>query len=60
MYPNCIKKIFNEGKLEFNDYDTGAIRIKHDPFNWWSKYPLQIPYKKGEGLCGRYFSYFRF
>lgn len=31
-YPNCIKKLFNEGKLEYNDYDNNIIRIKNDPF----------------------------
>lgn len=47
MYPNCIKKIFNEGKLEFNDYDTGTIRIKNDPFKS-VKIPAAEPaHKKG-------------
>ena len=47
MYPNCIKKIFNEGKLEFNDYDTGAIRIKHDPFKVVKIPPADPVQKRG-------------
>jgi hypothetical protein len=32
LYPNCIKKLFKEGQLEYNDFDNNVIIIKHDPF----------------------------
>ena len=31
-YPNCISTVFREGLLEYNDYDRGIMRIKHQPF----------------------------
>ena len=31
-YPILIKKIFNDGLIEFNDYDNNIFRIKHNPF----------------------------
>jgi integrase len=31
-YVAHVKKMFNEGLLEYNDYDNGVIRIKNDPF----------------------------
>ena len=45
MYPNCIKAIYNNGLLEYNDYDNGTIRIKHDPFRI-VKIPKMMPGKK--------------
>jgi len=32
MYPNAIKTIFEEGCLEYNDYDRNIIRIANRPF----------------------------
>jgi len=32
LYPICIKKIFEEGCNEYNDYDNDIIRIKNRPF----------------------------
>jgi integrase len=32
MYPIIIKKLFNEGRLEYNDYDRNVIRIQNQPF----------------------------
>jgi len=29
LYPICIKKIFDEGCLEYNDYDRNIIRISN-------------------------------
>ena len=31
-YPLLIKKIFNDGLIEFNDYDRNIFLIKHNPF----------------------------
>ena len=38
MYPICIQKIFEEGCLEYNDYDKNIIKIPHQPFK-----PIRIP-----------------
>lgn len=38
MYPVCIRQIFKEAVKEYNDYDTGVIRIKTNP---WVK--VKIP-----------------
>ena len=38
MYPTMIKKLFDEGCLEYNDYDRDIIRIKNQPFK-----PVKIP-----------------
>lgn len=38
MYPICIRQIFKAAMLEYNDYDTGVIRIKTNP---WGK--VKIP-----------------
>lgn len=38
MYPICIRQIFKEACKEFNDYDTGVIRIRTNP---WVK--VQVP-----------------
>jgi len=32
MYPNAIKTMFEEGCLEYNDYDRNIIRIANRPF----------------------------
>ncbi|MDR2040850.1 MAG: site-specific integrase [Tannerella sp.] len=32
MYPVIIKKLFDDGCMEHNDYDRDIIRIKHQPF----------------------------
>lgn len=38
MYPICIRQVFKAALLEYNDYETGAIRINTDP---WRR--VQIP-----------------
>lgn len=38
MYPICIRQIFKQALLDYNDYDLGIIRIKTNP---WSK--VKIP-----------------
>lgn len=38
MYPICIRQIFKAAQVELNDYDTGNIRIKTNP---WVK--VKIP-----------------
>jgi len=32
MYPNAIKTMFDEGCMEYNDYDRNIIRISNRPF----------------------------
>lgn len=32
MYPNVIKKLFDEGCFEYNDYENNIFRISHQPF----------------------------
>jgi hypothetical protein len=32
MYPNAIKKMFEDGCLEYNDYDNNIIKVKNQPF----------------------------
>jgi integrase len=39
MYPVCVRQIFKEACKELNDYDTGLIRIKTNP---WVK--VEIPH----------------
>lgn len=38
MYPICLRQVFKAALLEYNDYDTGNIRIKTNP---WMK--VKIP-----------------
>ena len=38
MYPICMRQVFRAAVKEYNDYDTGLLRIKMNP---WSK--VQIP-----------------
>ncbi|MDR0732836.1 MAG: site-specific integrase [Dysgonamonadaceae bacterium] len=38
MYPNLIKKLFEEGCMEYNDYDRNIIRVSNQPFR-----PITIP-----------------
>lgn len=38
MYPVCVRQIFRAAILEYNDYDTGHLRIKTNP---WPK--VKIP-----------------
>lgn len=39
MYPVCVRQIFRQGLADFNDYDTGIIRVKTNP---WLK--VKIPH----------------
>lgn len=32
MYPICMRQVFREAVKEYNDYDTGVIRIKTNPW----------------------------
>lgn len=32
MYPICMRQVFRAAQLEYNDYDTGDIRIKTNPW----------------------------
>jgi site-specific recombinase XerD len=32
MYPKAIKKMFEDGCLEYNDYDNNIIKVKNQPF----------------------------
>lgn len=59
MYPICMRQVFKAAQLEYNDYDTGRIRIKTNP---WVK--VEIPAAdKAEKLaitpedCRKFFSY---
>lgn len=38
LYPTLMKAVFEEGLLEYNDYDEDIIRIKGNPF-----IPVEIP-----------------
>lgn len=38
MYPICVRQVFKAAQLEYNDYDTGIVRIKTNP---WVK--VEIP-----------------
>ena len=38
QYPVCVRQIFKQALIEFNDYDTGLIRITTNP---WAK--VKIP-----------------
>lgn len=38
MYPVCVRQIFKAAQVEYNDYDTGIIKIKTNP---WVK--VKIP-----------------
>ena len=38
MYPVCMRQVFREAVREYNDYDTGVIRIRTNP---WAK--VRIP-----------------
>ena len=38
QYPVCVRQIFKQALIDFNDYDTGLIRITTNP---WSK--VKIP-----------------
>lgn len=38
MYPICMRQVFKAAQLEYNDYDTGLVRIKTNP---WVK--VEIP-----------------
>lgn len=59
MYPICMRQVFKAAQLEYNDYDTGIIRIKTNP---WVK--VEIPEAdKAEQLaitpeaCREFFSF---
>ncbi len=39
MYPICMRQVFKAAQLEYNDYDTGRIRIKTNP---WVKVEIPI------------------
>lgn len=59
MYPICMRQIFKSAMLEMNDYDTGIINIKTNP---WVK--VQIPQADrprklaiSPEECRRFFSY---
>ena len=45
-YPNCVKTMFRAGCDKFNDYDTGEMRIRHDPFRVVKIPPKNIADKK--------------
>lgn len=38
QYPICVRQIYKQALLDFNDYDTGMIRITTDPW-----YKVKIP-----------------
>ena len=59
MYPVCMRQVFKAAMVEYNDYDTGIIRIKTNP---WVK--VSIPKAdRAEKLaitpeaCRRFFSF---
>lgn len=40
QYPILVKRLFNEGVKHYNDYDTGLMRIKRNP---WMKVEIPKP-----------------
>lgn len=59
MYPICMRQVFKAAQLDYNDYDTGRIRIRTNP---WVK--VEIPQAdKAEKLaitpeaCREFFSF---
>lgn len=59
MYPICMRQVFKAAQMEYNDYDTGVLRIKTNP---WVK--VEIPAAdKAEKLaitpeaCREFFSF---
>lgn len=45
-YPNCVKTLFRAGCEKYNNYDTGEMRIRHDPFRVVKIPPKNIADKK--------------
>jgi integrase len=46
MYPNHIKKLFEDGCLEHNDYDRSIIRISNQPFKAITIPDSDVPKKR--------------
>lgn len=46
LYPILIKKMFNEGCLEYNDYDRNIIRIENQPFRAVKIPDTEVPKKR--------------
>ena len=46
MYPNIIKKLFDEGCFEYNDYENNIFRISHQPFKIVSIPTADLPGKR--------------
>ena len=46
LYPVCIKKLFDEGCREYNDYDNDIIRIKNQPFKALNIPRAEVPGKR--------------
>jgi integrase len=46
MYPVIIKKLFDEGCLEYNDYDRNIIKIPNQPFRSVKIPDTDIPQKR--------------
>jgi site-specific recombinase XerD len=46
MYPSCIKKLFDGGCLEYNDYDRNIIKIPGQPFKAVRIPDSDIPQKR--------------
>ncbi len=49
-YPAAIKKIFEDGLLNYNDYDRGFIQITHDPFKRVKIPRVSLPQKRNTDI----------
>lgn len=49
MYPICIQKLFEEGCLEYNDYDKNIIKIPHQPFRAVKIPKVDVPEPRAVG-----------
>lgn len=45
-YPNCVKTMFRAGCEKYNNYDTGEMCIRHDPFRLVKIPPKSIADKR--------------
>jgi integrase len=49
MYPVIVKKLFDEGCMEYNEYDRDIMRIKNQPFRMVRIPDADVPGKRSVG-----------
>ena len=52
LYPSCVRKILNDARKEYNDYDLDIIRIRVNPFAR-VKIPKEDKPEKTEASLGK-------